>query len=239
MKHVSITAGRQVSFYLAMEEHLARRYPGQEFFFTWQVEPSVIFGRNQVAEQEVNLDYCRSHGISVFRRKSGGGCVYADMGNVMLSMVIDCRQVGLGYNRFVTALQLALRRMGVNAAVSGRNDLLVAPPGRDAATEGRKVSGVAYYQLPGRSIIHSTLLYDTDMQNMVGSITPPEAKLLSKGIKSVRQRVTLLKDYTGLTLPQVVDSLRQTLCRGQYVPTDEDMAEAERLEKEDYKTQWT
>ena len=232
MKYVDVPTGRQVSFYLAMEEHLAHCYKGCDFFFMWQVPPSVIFGRNQVIEQEVNLDYCRQHGIRIFRRKSGGGCVYADLGNVMLSMVIDCSNVGLGYNRFVAALELALRRMGINVAVSGRNDLLVAADGRDSASEGRKVSGVAYYQLPDRSIIHSTLLYDTDMANMVGSITPSEAKLLSKGIKSVRQRVTLLKEYTALTLPQVMDSIRQTLCRGEYVLTDEDMAEAERIERE-------
>ena len=215
-----------------MEEHLARCYADTDFFFTWQVSPSVIFGRNQVIEQEVNLGYCRQHDINVYRRKSGGGCVYADRSNVMLSMVMSGQQVGLGYNRFITLLLLALRRMGLNVAATGRNDLVAAPQGHDAATEGRKVSGTAFYQLPGRSIIHSTLLYDTCMQHMVASITPDDQKLVAKGIRSVRQRIALLKDLTPLPLTDIVQQLRQTLCTGTFTPGPEDMAQAERLERE-------
>ena len=78
---------RCLSFYLAMEEFVARRLDEPDCFFMWQVEPSVIFGRNQVLENEVNLDYCKAHGIKVYRRKSGGGCVYADMDNLMWSFI--------------------------------------------------------------------------------------------------------------------------------------------------------
>ena len=88
MKFITLpfTDTRRLSFYLAMEEFVARRLDESDAFFMWQVEPTVIFGRNQVVENEVNLDYCREHGIHVVRRKSGGGCVYADMDNVMLSL---------------------------------------------------------------------------------------------------------------------------------------------------------
>ena len=81
MTYVSLpdAQNHRLSFYLAMEEYLARhRNDGDDLFFLWQVDPSVIFGRNQVIEREVNLDYCRQHGIAFYRRKSGGGCVYAD-----------------------------------------------------------------------------------------------------------------------------------------------------------------
>jgi lipoic acid synthetase/lipoate-protein ligase A len=228
---------RQVSFYLATEEHLARQYPGQEFFFLWQVEPSAIMGRHQVMEQEVNIDYCRQHGISLFRRKSGGGCVYADRSNVMLSMVMDGDRVGLAYQRFTQLVLLALRRMGLNAAATGRNDILVAPQGTDAASEGRKVCGTAFYQLPTppRSIVHSTLLYDTCMENMVGSITPPDQKLVARGIRSVRQRIALLKDFTPLSLDEVKKALRFTLCtEPDACLTEDDLATIERLERSDY-----
>ena len=78
---------RTLPFYLAMEEYVAINM-NEDVFFTWQVEPTVIFGRNQLIETEVDIEYCKKHNISFFRRKSGGGCVYADTGNVMLSFVV-------------------------------------------------------------------------------------------------------------------------------------------------------
>jgi len=99
---------RPLSFYLAMEEYVARHIDEPDAFFMWQVAPSVIFGRNQVAANEVNLDYCREHGISVYRRKSGGGCVYADEDNVMLSFVTSGENVGFAFNRFVNMVLLVL-----------------------------------------------------------------------------------------------------------------------------------
>ena len=80
---------RRLTFYLAMEEYVARHFDGNDYFFMWQVEPTVIFGRNQLIENEVNMDYCHKHGINTFRRKSGGGCVYADMDNIMFSYITE------------------------------------------------------------------------------------------------------------------------------------------------------
>ena len=77
---------RSLAFYLAMEEYVAKVVDGDSFF-VWRVSPTVIIGRNQDLEAEVNLDYCRSHDVKVVRRKSGGGCVYSDMGNVLISYV--------------------------------------------------------------------------------------------------------------------------------------------------------
>ena len=74
---------RRLTFYLATEEYIARHMKGNEYFFMWQVTPTVIFGRNQLIQNEVNLEYCRQHNINTFRRKSGGGCVYVDMNNIM------------------------------------------------------------------------------------------------------------------------------------------------------------
>lgn len=83
---------RKLPFYLAMEEYLARNF-NDEFFFMWQVNPTVIFGRNQLIDSEVNIDYCRSQGIQMYRRKSGGGCVYADMDNIMFSYIVSSESV--------------------------------------------------------------------------------------------------------------------------------------------------
>jgi lipoic acid synthetase/lipoate-protein ligase A len=191
-------------------------------FFMWQVAPTVIFGRNQVVENEVNLDYCREHDIRVVRRKSGGGCVYADMDNLMLSMVTDGDNVGFTFNRFVTMIQLALHKIGVSATSTAHNDIMIGD---------RKVCGTAFYQLPGRSIVHSTMLYDTNMQHMLNAITPSAEKLEKKGIQSVRQRITLLKDHTPLSLDEIKQKIRDTLCDGELVLTEEQVAGIEEIEQ--------
>ena len=190
MKHVILPDGvrRSLAFYLAMEEFVAMEIEG-EAFFVWRVEPTVIFGRNQVLENEVNLEYCREHGVDVVRRKSGGGCVYSDLGNIMVSYVSRRGDVSEVFDRYMTALTEALRALGVPAEKSGRNDILV---------EGRKVSGNAFHQLPDRSIVHGTLLYSTDLEALTEAIRPPVEKLQRHGVESVRQRVMNLSEYVAL-----------------------------------------
>ena len=225
MKYIALpfTETRRLSFYLAMEEFVARQLDEPDALFMWQVEPSVIFGRNQVAENEVNLDYCRKHGIKVYRRKSGGGCVYADMDNIMLSFITNGDNVGFTFNRFVQMIMLVLRKLGVEATSTTHNDIMIGD---------RKVCGTAFYQLPGRSIVHSTMLYDTNMDHMLNAITPSTEKLQKKGIQSVRQRITLLKDYTSLSLEDVKAFIRTTLCEGERLLTAEEVMAINRLEQQ-------
>ncbi len=200
---------------------MARHLSADDCFFMWQVAPSVIFGRNQQLESEVNVSYCRDHQIQMYRRKSGGGCVYADQSNVMLSFVTSEDNVGFAFNRFVNMVLLVLRKMGVEAVGTVRNDILIGD---------RKVCGTASYHLPGRSIVHSTLLYDTDMEHMLHAITPGYEKLQAKGIQSVRQRITLLKDYVSLTLEEVKTLIRQTLCDETLLLSADEVAAIEELE---------
>ncbi len=214
---------RRLSFYLAMEEYVARILPPDDYFFMWQVAPSVIFGRNQQLESEVNESFCRQHHIELYRRKSGGGCVYADESNIMLSHVTSDDQVPIVFHRFLQMLLLVLRKMGVEATATSHNDVLIG---------GRKVSGTAFYHLPGRSIVHGTLLYDTDMEKMLGAITPSSEKLQQKGIQSVRQRITLLKDYVSLSLDEVKDLIRRTLCDEDRLLTAAEVAAVEQLEQQ-------
>ena len=228
MKYVALPVEkvRRLSFYLAMEEYVALRIDEQDLFFMWQVEPSVIFGRNQLIENEVNLKFCRERGIKTYRRKSGGGCVYADMNNVMFSYITKDEAVGFTFNRYINMVVLVLQNLGVDAKASGRNDVMIGD---------RKVSGNAFYHIPGRSIVHGTMLYDTDMVNMVGAITPTDEKLLSKGVASVRQRIALLKDYINLDIEQFKTFVRNNLCQGEIVLNEEDIRGIEEIEK-DYLT---
>ncbi len=210
MKYIDLPAHvgqKHLSFYLAMEEFVARQLDESDAFFLWQVRPSVIFGRNQSLENEVNASYCRSNGIEMYRRKSGGGCVYADEQNLMLSYVTSEENVALAFNNFINMVVLVLRRLGIEATTTSHNDVLI---------EGRKVSGTACYCVQGHCIVHATLLYDTNMQHMLNAITPSHEKLQAKGIKSVRQRITLLRDYIPqMSIDELKDFIRQTLCSGQ------------------------
>ena len=186
MKHIVLpdNKDRSLAFFLAMEEFVARKIEG-EAFFVWRVAPTVIFGRNQVLENEVNLEYCKAKRVSIVQRKSGGGCVYSDKGNIMISYVSERGVVSDVFDRYLSNLTECLRGLGLDAEKSGRNDILIG---------GRKVSGNAFHQLPDRSIVHGTLLYDTDLDALESAIRPPVEKLERHGVASVRQRVKNLAE---------------------------------------------
>lgn len=211
-----------LSFYLAMEEFVAKHVDKDDCFFMWQVPPSVIFGRNQLIETEVNLEYCRNHAIRTYRRKSGGGCVYADMNNVMFSYITKEKAVNFTFNKYMNLVVMVLQRLGVDARASGRNDIMIGD---------RKVSGNAFYHAHGRSIVHGTMLYDTNMENMVGSITPSDMKLMSKGIQSVRQRIALLKDYVDIGIDEFKHFVRENLCDENLTLTPDDVEEIRQIER--------
>ena len=213
---------RKLSFFLAMEEYVARHLDAEDCFFMWQVEPTVIFGRNQQMEAEVNVDYCREHHINMVRRKSGGGCVYADRSNIMLSFVTSEDNVGFAFNRFINMELLLLRKLGIDAVGTSHNDVMIGD---------RKVSGTASYHLPGRSIVHGTLLYDTNMEHMLHAITPSAEKLQAKGIQSVRQRITLLKDHISMPIEELKLFIRSTLCNDTMTLSASDVAGIEQIEE--------
>lgn len=224
MKFISLPSAetRGLAFYLAMEEYVARHIDEPDCFFFWQVEPSVIFGRNQVVENEVNIPYCREHGIRMYRRKSGGGCVYADMDNLMLSYITEGDNVGFAFNKFVNMVLLVLRKAGVEATGTSHNDIMIGD---------RKVCGTACYHLAGKSIVHSTMLYDTNMAHIENAITPGHEKLQARGIGSVRQRITLLKEHTPLSLEQLKSLIRETLCTGERILTQEEVTRIGTIEQ--------
>ncbi len=214
------TRCRSLAFYLAMEEYVAKTIEG-EAFFVWQSGPTVIFGRNQVLEDEVNLDYCHQHGIEVIRRKSGGGCVYSDKGNIMISFISRRGDVSEVFDRFLSALTSCLCGFGVNAVRSGRNDVLV---------EGRKVSGNAFHQLPDRSIVHGTLLHSMDLDAMQQALLPPVEKLRRHGVGSVRQRVMNLGDILPLSIEEVINALVRHFCSDELILDDRQVSEIEAME---------
>lgn len=177
---------RRLPFYLAMEEWVAHNLPPNDYIFSWRVNPTVICGRNQDIFKEVNMQYCQANGIDVVRRRSGGGCVYADLNNFMFSFIAEGGDVERNYGRYTSACASMLNSLGIKAEVSGRNDLLV---------DGAKIAGNAFYRLANRSIVHGTMLYDYNPERMCNAITPSKSKLESKAVRSVSNRVTSLKEH--------------------------------------------
>lgn len=168
-------------FNLAMEEYLIDTAGDEEIFILWRNEPSVIIGRNQNAFSELDVSFAREHDIKVVRRLTGGGAVFHDLGNINYTFISpDVDGGSLNFARFCEPIVRALRALGLDASLSGRNDILA---------EGRKVSGTAQCVRSGHVMHHGTLLWDADFSAMAGVLRPDTEKLAAKGIKSVRSRV--------------------------------------------------
>lgn len=221
---------RRAPFYLAAEEYIAAELPEDNYLYSWQIDRTCVMGRHQVAHMEVNLDFCRKEHIDVVRRKSGGGCIYADLGNVMWSLITPAGPVEPLFAEYAACVADGLRQLGAPVEVSGRNDIKLV--------DGGKICGNAFYHLTHRNIVHGTMLYDTDARLMLGALTPDTGKLEQAGVKSVRSRIALLKDYIDMDLKEMRRRLHEILCDRKISLTEEDMERIERIEAEYYKPEY-
>ena len=214
----------QLPFYFAVEEYVARHYTDDDYFMGWRVNPTVMLGRNQLIDNEVNTDYCKEHKIDIFRRKSGGGCIYADKGCIQFSYISRAVNANEAFAAYMQRMADLLKGLKIDAQLSGRNDILI---------NETKVSGCAFYQLSNRSVLHNSLLFDTQLDHLSNALTPAKEKLKSKGVASVRQRVTNVATYTQLDILAFMDYVRQEMCGTEVLElTEEDMKEVAEIEKE-------
>ena len=183
-----VIEGLPLMDYLAMETDMVKTIQ-EPTVFTWVVSPTVIYGRHQCAEAEVNEAYCHAHGIAVVQRQSGGGCVYADRGNLMVSFVSPSTHSQEVFDQFLVLLSGALRQLGYEAVTTAHNDVLVGD---------RKVCGTACYTTPTGTVVHASMLYDVNLTDLEAAITPSEAKLAKHAVASVRQRVRNLREIRDL-----------------------------------------
>ena len=188
MRILKVTEGLSLEEYLAMEVEMVKSI-GEPTFFTWIVPPTVIYGRHQIKEQEVNEPYCQAHGIAVVQRQSGGGCVYADSGNLMVSFVSPSTHSQEVFEDFMQFLSSALNQLGYEAVTTSHNDVMVGD---------RKVSGTACYTTPTGTVVHASILYDVNIDALEKAITPSAAKLEKHAVSSVRQRVRNLRDIKDI-----------------------------------------
>lgn len=193
-------------FNLALDDYAMRHIDvDEDFFFLWQNEPSVIIGKNQNAVEEINREYIDENGVHVARRVSGGGAVYHDFGNLNFTFVIGVDDPGkVNYKKYVQPIVDALASMGVVATASGRNDILI---------DGLKISGNAQSLANGKLMHHGTLMFDVNIEHMVEALNVDPDKIISKGVKSVRSRVTNIKEHLpeGTTLQNFWDQLHYYL----------------------------
>ena len=180
--------GLHLEQYLDLEYEMVQ-HVSEPTLFTWIVPPTVIYGRHQVREQEVNEAFCASRGVRVVQRKSGGGCVYADKGNLMISFISPSTHNQEVFDSFLAMLATALNELGYAAVTTAHNDVLVAD---------RKVAGTACYTVPTGTVVHACMLYDVDLEALQNAITPSVEKLQKHAVQSVRQRVRNLRDIINL-----------------------------------------
>ncbi|SMQ66489.1 lipoate-protein ligase A [Bacillus sp. OV166] len=219
---------------LAIEEYALKNLDINETYLLFYInEPSIIIGKNQNTIEEINTEYVEGNGIKVVRRLSGGGAVYHDLGNLNFSFITkDDGESFHNFRKFTEPVVAALKKLGVNAELSGRNDLEIG---------GRKISGNAQFSTKGRMFSHGTLMLNSEIENVVSALKVKKDKIESKGIKSVRSRVANISEF--LTEKVEIDEFRSLLLKNifegqdeipEYVLTDEDWEKIYQLSKERY-----
>ncbi|GEN30708.1 lipoate-protein ligase A [Cerasibacillus quisquiliarum] len=173
---------------LALEEYILQNFGEDDTYLLFYInEPSIIIGRNQNTIEEINTDYVEKNNIKVVRRLSGGGAVYHDLGNINFSFITkDDGNSFHNFEKFTKPVVEALNQLGVPAELKGRNDLVV---------EGRKISGNAMFATKGRMFSHGTLMLNSEIDHVVAALNVNQAKIESKGIKSIRSRVANIVEF--------------------------------------------
>ncbi|MYL51184.1 lipoate--protein ligase [Halobacillus litoralis] len=174
---------------LAIEEYALKNLDINDTYLLFYInEPSIIIGKNQNTVEEINTSYVEGNGIHVVRRLSGGGAVYHDLGNLNFSFITkDDGDSFHDFAKFTKPVTEALKKLGVNAELSGRNDIV--------AEDGRKISGNAQFSTRGRMFSHGTLMLDSEIENVVSALNVKTEKIKSKGIKSIRSRVANISEF--------------------------------------------
>jgi len=210
---------------LAIEEYALKHLDINETYLLFYInEPSIIIGKNQNTIEEINTKYVEDQQIHVVRRLSGGGAVYHDKGNLNFSFITkDDGNSFHNFKKFTEPVVEALKKLGVNAELSGRNDLMA---------EGRKISGNAQFSTKGRMFSHGTLLFDSEIENVVSALKVKKDKIESKGIKSIRNRVANISEF--LEQKVTVEEFREMLLR--YIFEGEENITEYKLTEKDWET---
>lgn len=173
---------------LALEEYAFKNLDSKDdYVILWRNGPSIIIGKNQCTLEEINSQYVTENNINVVRRITGGGAVYHDLGNLNFSFITKVGNLEkIDFKKYTYPIINALGKLGVKCELSGRNDLTL---------DGKKFSGIAQSSIRGRLLNHGTLLFNSQLDILSKALKVKKEKIESKGIKSVRSRVTNINDY--------------------------------------------
>ncbi|NOU65088.1 lipoate--protein ligase [Paenibacillus sp. LMG 31461] len=220
---------------LAIEEFALRKLPAGESYLLFYInEPSIIIGKNQNTLEEINPEYVKANNLHVVRRLSGGGAVYHDLGNLNFSFITqDDGNSFHNFQKFTAPVVEALHSLGVQAELTGRNDIQVGE---------RKISGNAQFSTKGRMFSHGTLLFDSEIENVVSALRVDPDKIQSKGIKSIRSRVANIVEFLRepITMAEFRSKLLSSIfgVDAEHVPsyklTEEDWAQIHEISEERY-----
>ena len=219
-------------FNLAAEEYLVQNL-SEEVFMIWRNHNTIVVGRNQNTLSEIHYEYVKEHDIRVVRRMSGGGAVFHDMGNVNFTFVVNSGDDFSNYKRFCEPVIGFLKTLGVTATLSGRNDILV---------DGKKISGNAQYMYKGRVMHHGTMLFNASGDRLSEALKVSEDKIKSKGIKSVRSRVTNISSHmeNPISVEEFVEKFTDYMVKNipecRYYDLAQHEAEIRKLRDEKYAT---
>jgi len=228
--------GTSAARHFAAEEYIMENIDGNVMMI-WQADNCIMLGSNQVANIEADLHFAHKAGINIVRRPSGGGAIFTDMGTLLYTFITPYEEADIARNKAATAVAEALKALGVPADVKGRNDIIC---------NGKKISGLAQYIKYGKICTHGSLLYNADLDKLAAALTPDEGKIITKGIRSVRSRVTNIAEYMEEP-PNTEDfwhKLKNALLKGQnnkeYVLNEEEYAAIDKICEAKYNNNdWT
>jgi lipoate-protein ligase A len=221
-------------FNLAAEEYFLKNFQ-QDIFMLWRSVPSVVVGKHQNALSEINHAFVSSHQIPVARRLSGGGTVFHDLGNLNFTFIRRVEKIQeINFKIFTFPIVEALRKAGIEASATGRNDLLI---------DGKKISGNAAHVHKNRVLFHGTLLYNSQLDALKGALNADLSRFEDKSVQSNRSEVTNIATY--LEKPSHVEAFSHRLFEDiaaqmpgpqAYVPSAADVEAIQRLSDEKYRT---
>ena len=200
-----ISKTHDTAFNIALEEYCFKNLRDEdEIFLLWINEPSIIVGKYQNTIEEINTEYTREKGIHVIRRISGGGAVYHDLNNLNYTIISnrDKGQEGFNFKEFSKPIIETLAELGVKAEFTGRNDLEI---------DGQKFCGNAQAYIKDRVMHHGCLLFNVDFSALGDALKVSKDKIESKGVKSVRSRVTNILPHlkTPITVEEFGDKIME------------------------------